>query len=127
MNSCNRPIELWQKMVEELSQGHSILDFNIDLLTSLQKILDVLEDNSIIKECFKDLALFPEHQRIPVAALVDIWVELYGLDNNGMQVMAILNKLDSMNLVNVLVTRYSQWQLIFHPNRLYTPNNSIAC
>jgi len=108
MNSCNRPIELWQKMVEELSQGHSILDFNIDLLTSLQKILDVLEDNSIIKECFKDLALFPEHQRIPVAALVDIWVELYGLDNNGMQVMAILNKLDSMNLVNVLVTRYSQ-------------------
>jgi len=104
----NRPYEFWQKMVEELSQGHSILDSNIDLLTSLQKILDVLEDNSIIKECFMDLALFPEDQRIPLAALVDIWAELYGLDNNGIEVMAIVNKLDSMNLANVLVTRYSQ-------------------
>ncbi|KAL9326986.1 hypothetical protein ACSQ67_007631 [Phaseolus vulgaris] len=101
----NRPYEFWQKMVEELSQGHSILDSNIDLLTSLQKILDVLEDNSIIKECFMDLALFPEDQRIPLAALVDIWAELYGLDNNGIEVMAIVNKLDSMNLANVLVTR----------------------
>ena len=103
----NQCIELWQKMVEELSQGHSILDSNTELLTSLQKILDVLEDNPIIKECFMDLALFPQHQRIPVAALIDMWVELYGLDNYGIKAIAIVNRLDSMNLANVLVTRYS--------------------
>ena len=91
-----------------MSQGHSILDSNTELLTSFQKILDVLEDNPTIKECFMDLALFPEDQRIPVAALVDMWVELYGLDNDGIETVAIVNKLASMNLVNVLVTRYIQ-------------------
>ncbi|KAG5040157.1 hypothetical protein JHK82_012282 [Glycine max] len=100
----NRSYEMWQKMVEEFSHGHTILDSNIELITSLQKILDVLEDNHIIKECFMDLALFPEGQRIPVAALVDMWVELYGLDNDGIAT-AIVKKLASMNLANVLVTR----------------------
>ncbi|CAJ1942727.1 unnamed protein product [Sphenostylis stenocarpa] len=100
----HRSIELWQKTVKELSQGHSILDSNSELLTSLQKILDLLEDNPII-ECFMDLALFPENQRIPVAALIDMWVELYGLDNYGIKAIATVNRLDSMNLANVLVTR----------------------
>ncbi|KAG5098059.1 hypothetical protein JHK82_047913 [Glycine max] len=103
----NQPYELWQKMVEKLSQGHSILDSNTKLVASLKKISDVLEDNSIIKECFIDLALFPENQKIPVAALVDMWVELYGLDNDGI-VMANVNKLASMNLANVLETRYNE-------------------
>ncbi|KAL2333610.1 hypothetical protein Fmac_014823 [Flemingia macrophylla] len=101
----HQPYELWQKMVEELSQGHSLLDSNTELLTSLQKILVILEDSHIVKECFMDLALFPEDQRIPVTALVDMWAELYGLDNDGIEAMAIINKLDSMNLANVLVTR----------------------
>jgi hypothetical protein len=78
----NRPYELWEKIVKELSQGRSILDSNTELLTRLRKILDVLEDNPINKECFMDLALFPEDQRIPVAALIDMWAELYGLDDD---------------------------------------------
>ncbi|KAL2333611.1 hypothetical protein Fmac_014824 [Flemingia macrophylla] len=101
----HQPYELWQKMVEELSQGHSILDSNSELLTYLQKILDVLEDNTLIKECFMDLGLFPEDQRIPVTALIDMWAELYGLDNDGIEAMTIINKLDSMNLVNVIIAR----------------------
>jgi len=101
----HQPHELWQKMVEEWSQGHSILDSNIELLTSLQKIIDILEDNPIIKECFMDLALFPEDQRIPLTALIDMWAELYELDDDGREAMAIINKLDSMNLVNVIVAR----------------------
>ncbi|TKY55747.1 disease resistance protein [Spatholobus suberectus] len=100
-----QPSELWVKMMEELSQGHSILDSNTELLTYLQKILDVLEDNSVNKECFMDLGLFPEDQRIPVTALIDMWAELYGLDDNGIEAMTIINKLDTMNLVNVLVAR----------------------
>ncbi|CAJ1942725.1 unnamed protein product [Sphenostylis stenocarpa] len=97
--------ELWQKMVLELSHGNSILDSNTELLTYLLKILDVLEDNRVIKECFMDLSLFPEDQRIPVTALIDMWAELYGLDNDGIEAMVIINKLDSMNLANVLVAR----------------------
>ncbi|KAE9597618.1 hypothetical protein Lal_00013774 [Lupinus albus] len=101
----HRHNKLWQNMVEELSQGHSVVDSSNELLTCLQKILDVLEDKSVIKECFMDLGLFPEDQRIPVSALIDMWIECYGLDDDGREAMAIINKLDSMNLANVLVAR----------------------
>ncbi|CAJ2635462.1 unnamed protein product [Trifolium pratense] len=103
----SRPYDLWRKIVKELSQGHSILDSNSELFTRLQKILDVLEDNQINKECFMDLALFPEDHRIPVSALIDMWTELYELDDNGIEAMEIINKLGSMNLANVIIARKS--------------------
>ncbi|XP_057416610.1 probable disease resistance protein At5g66900 [Lotus japonicus] len=103
----HQPNGLWQKTLKELSLDHSILDSNTELLTQFQKILDVLQDNPIIKECFMDLALFPEDQRIPVASLIDMWAELYGLDDDGIEAMAIINKLVSMNLANHLITRIS--------------------
>jgi hypothetical protein len=109
----NRPYDLWLKIVKELSQGHSILDSNSELLTRLQKILDVLEDNRINKECFMDLALFPEDHRIPVAALIDMWTELYELDDNGIEAMDIINKLESMNLANVIIARYNDYYIFF--------------
>jgi hypothetical protein len=109
----NRPYELWEKIVKELSQGRSILDSNTELLTRLRKILDVLEDNPINKECFMDLALFPEDQRIPVAALIDMWAVLYELDDDGIEAMNIINKLDSMNLADVLVARYNLLLIFF--------------
>ncbi|XP_058735739.1 probable disease resistance protein At5g66900 [Vicia villosa] len=101
----NRPYDFWRKIGKELSQGHSILDSNTELLSLLQKILDVLEDNPILKECFKDLALFPEDHRIPVVALIYMWTELYELDDNGIEAMEIINKLSSMNLAHVSITR----------------------
>jgi len=109
----NRPYDLWTKIVKELSQGHSILDSNTELLTRLQKIFDVFEDNLIIKECFMDLALFPEDHRIPVAALIYMWAELYALDDNGIEAMEIINKLGSMNLANVIIARYNGYYIFF--------------
>jgi len=73
----SRPDHLWRKIVKELSQGHSILDSNTESLIRLQKIFDILEDNSTIMKCFMDIALFPEDHRIPVAALVDMWCWWY--------------------------------------------------
>jgi len=102
----NWPHDLWRKIGMELSQGHSILDSNTELLTHLQTIFDVLEDNPTIMECFMDIALFPEDHKIPVAALVDMWAELYRLDDNGIQAMEIINKLGIMNLANVIIPRY---------------------
>jgi hypothetical protein len=109
----NRPYDLWTKIVKELSQGHSILDSNTELLTRLQKIFDVFEDNLIIKECFMDLAVFPEDHRIPVAALIYMWAELYELDDNGIEAMEIINKLGSMNLANVIIARYNDNYIFF--------------
>ena len=104
-----QPYDVWLKMVEKLSQGRSILDSNAELLNCLQKILEVLEDKPLIKECFMDLGLFPEDQRIPVTALFDMWAELYGLDDDGLEAMTIINTLDSMNLANLLVARYKSF------------------
>ncbi|KAJ1436511.1 Powdery mildew resistance protein, RPW8 domain [Sesbania bispinosa] len=62
---------VWHNRARALSKGHSILDSNNDVLVCLQKSLDVLNPKAI--ECFGDLGLFPEDQRIPAAALVDMW------------------------------------------------------
>ncbi|XP_054823428.1 probable disease resistance protein At5g66900 [Prosopis cineraria] len=102
---CRQPYDTWQKMVKELSQGHSILDSDTSLLNILQGSLNVWEDEPIITECFMDLGLFPEDQKIPVAALIDMWAELHKLDDDGKKAMTIINKLVSLNLANLLVTR----------------------
>ncbi|KHN29221.1 Putative disease resistance protein, partial [Glycine soja] len=73
--------------------GSSLCNQPFEILTS---------DNSV-KECFRDLGLFPEDQRIPFTSLIDMWAELYGLDDDGIEAMSIINKLDSMNLANVSV------------------------
>ncbi|KAL1369624.1 hypothetical protein HN51_000021 [Arachis hypogaea] len=101
----NQPYEFWLKMVEKLSQGRFIFDSSEELLKCLENILEILEDKPIIKECFMDLGLFPEDQRIPVTVLLDIWTELYGMDDDGIEAMTIINTLNSMNLANVLVAR----------------------
>ncbi|KAI4314931.1 hypothetical protein L6164_027791 [Bauhinia variegata] len=115
--------EAWQEM-KKLLQGHSILeslqscsipnsDPNTDLFACLKSSLDLLEHKSPfefsvpfpLKECFKDLGLFPEDQRIPVAALIDMWTELYELDDCGTRAMLIVKKLANSNLADVLVTK----------------------
>ena len=99
-----QPWEVWQKMGKDLSKGHSIIESNEDLLNHLKKSLDVLEP--INKNCFMDLGLFPEDQRIPVAALIDMWVELYKLDEDGIDAMCIVHELNTRNLAHLIVTRY---------------------
>ena len=62
---------------------------------------------------FIDLGLFPEDQRIPVAALIDMWAELLEPDENGINAVNIVNELVTRNLANVLVTRYAGFSLLF--------------
>ena len=106
---CQQPYEVWQNMKDCL-QSQSILleSSSSDLLFRLQQSLDILEDKFKINEkvCFMDLGLFPEDQRIPVAALIDMWAELHNLDENGRNAMTIIHDLTIRNLINVIVTRY---------------------
>ncbi|MED6186019.1 hypothetical protein PIB30_062686 [Stylosanthes scabra] len=101
----NQPYEFWLKMVQKLSQGRSIFDSNDELLKCLENILEILKDKPVMKECFMDLGLFMEDQRIPVTVLFDMWSELYGMDDDGIEAMTIINTLCSMNLANVSVAR----------------------
>lgn len=103
---CGQPIEIWQKRVIEWTKGSSILDSDPDLLVCLQSSLDALEkENIIIKECFIDLGSFPEDQRIPATALIDIWSELYKIDEDVLCI-ANLYELINRSLANLIVTRY---------------------
>jgi len=94
--------------MKERLQRESILESDTDLLFRLQQSLDILETKFSIneKECFMDLGLFPEDQRIPVAALIDMWAELYNLNEDGSNAMSIIHDLITRNLINVIVTRY---------------------
>lgn len=96
-----QPEAVWKSRVIE-SEGHSILDKD-DLLNCLKSSIDAL--NEKLKDCFVDLGAFPEDQRIPAAALIDMWAELYNLDVDGVQAIANLRELSTRNLVNILFTR----------------------
>ena len=99
--------EVWHSWVKKwTSTGRSILDSDSDLLICLQESLDFLDDE-VIKKCFLDLGLFPEDQRIPVAALIDMWAELYELDEDGIDAIANLHEITSRNLASLVVTRYT--------------------
>ncbi|KAJ7951597.1 Disease resistance protein [Quillaja saponaria] len=80
-----KPVDIWQDRVREWSKGNLALDFDVNLLDQLEQLLEVLGTKEIIKECFMDLGLFPEDQKIPASALIDMWVELHKLDEDGLK------------------------------------------
>ncbi|PNY16705.1 putative disease resistance protein [Trifolium pratense] len=96
---------VWLNRAKELSAGSSIFDSifdsSKDVLSCLQKSLDVLDPKSM--ECFRDLGLFPEDQRIPAAALIDMWAELR--DDDEATAMERIYKLVNLNLADIIVTR----------------------
>lgn len=101
-----KPIEFWQKLLREWSrQGQSILQTHSDLLARLQHSLQVSEEYKPISEFFMDLGLFPKNHMIPVTALVDIWVELYKQDEDGIDAMILVHHLTAMNLADMVVER----------------------
>ena len=52
-----------------------------------------------------DLGSFPEDQKIPAAAFIDMWAELYELDE--VQAIASLLELTNRNLASLVMSRYT--------------------
>ncbi|KAG6664182.1 hypothetical protein CIPAW_02G074900 [Carya illinoinensis] len=75
------------------------------LLECLQSSLEFKGNEMILRECFMDLGSFLEDQKIPVAALIDMWSELYELVEDGIHVIANLHEINTRNLANLVVTR----------------------
>ncbi|XP_015890041.3 probable disease resistance protein At5g66900 [Ziziphus jujuba] len=98
-----RPEEVWQRRLKECGSSRlSSKSSDNELLSCLQSNLHELK--VIFKEYFMDLGLFPEDQRIPAAALIDMWTELYELEEDS-DAIAMLYDLTNRNLANLLVTR----------------------
>ncbi|RDX85374.1 putative disease resistance protein, partial [Mucuna pruriens] len=100
-NLKGREAYAWQHMAEKLSTGHSIIYSGMDVLECLQKSLDGLDAK--VAECFRELGLFPEAQRIPAAALVDMWAELH--DETDASAMDKIDELAYRNMADIVVTR----------------------
>lgn len=105
---CGQPLEIWHERLIKWSEHSSILDSETELLLCLQTSLDVSnKEMSMVKECFLDLGSFPEDQRIPVAALIDIWTESYGSLDQDILCVAKLHQITNRSLANLVVTRYA--------------------
>ncbi|CAB4317850.1 unnamed protein product [Prunus armeniaca] len=121
---CEQPTEIWEKRVAKLSKGSSILDSEGYLLACLKSSLDALDERMpIIKECFIDLASFPEDRSIPAVALIDMWAELYGLDEDFWSI-ANIHELTNRNLAN-LVTRNGKMELDSYYNEHFVTQHDM--
>ncbi|KAJ9539291.1 hypothetical protein OSB04_032024 [Centaurea solstitialis] len=91
---------IWRRMLKELSQGHSVLDLNKEILPHLETSFMALDDE--LKECYLDFGLFLEDQRITAGALLNIWVHLYNHDDEGNDTLHKIDELSYRNLVNLM-------------------------
>lgn len=111
---CGQPEVTWLTRVMMQSKRQILFPTENDLLRSLQASVDALDEKALysgetttLRDCYLDLGSFPEDQRIHPAALLDMWVERYNLDEDGMTAMTIFFELCSQNLVNLALTRYN--------------------
>lgn len=56
--------------------------------------------SSKVRECFLDLGAFPEDKKIPLDILINMWVELHGIDEKG--AFMILAELANKNLLTLV-------------------------
>lgn len=108
MSLRGQPSEIWKNSINKWSKGISILESNNQVLERLEECLETLlpEDDLQLRECFMDLGSFPEDERVPTLAFIDMWEELYQLDEADGDAIVILHKLCSRNLATLIRTRY---------------------
>ncbi|KFK28371.1 hypothetical protein AALP_AA8G506700 [Arabis alpina] len=95
-----RSLNTWKGQVESWSEGEKILDnHHPTVLECLQPSFNALESN--LKECFLDMGLFLEDQKIRASVIIDIWMELYGKGSSTM-CMKYLEDLASQNLLKLV-------------------------
>lgn len=95
-------------MLWKWSRKKSILDSHSPIYC-LQTWIDAIEEISIIAEYYLDLGAFPQYRKISVSALMDMWMELYKLDQKWVHnTHKPLLELSSRNLVNLEPKRYSK-------------------
>ena len=104
-----KDVAVWQSTLMRWSDdGHSIFKSDKDVLATLEKSLEFSDERSILKEYFMDLGSFPEDQRIPATALIDMWTEIHEPDQNDVHVTADLHELTARNLASLVKTRFAQ-------------------
>ncbi|KAH9328970.1 hypothetical protein KI387_001078, partial [Taxus chinensis] len=95
----DRHPKYWESVHRKLSQGEPIdKDHENALLKRLAMSTEDLDND--MKSCFLDLGLFPEKEKIYVAALFDIWTYVHDIHHN--RACMILRELESRRLLKVV-------------------------
>ncbi|XP_030975082.1 probable disease resistance protein At5g66900 isoform X4 [Quercus lobata] len=121
---CGRSEEEWHCRLTKWSGGQFFCSSDTELLGQLQKSLE-FQDDKVIKDCFMDLGSFPEDQRIHAAALIDMWAELYELDEDGILAIANLRELTTRNLANLVMARKDASEVKSYYNEDFVTQHDI--
>lgn len=93
-----QPPEIWTAVKKKLSQGQPIDEDHKALLECLATSIDNVDRE--VRECFLDMAIFPEARKSCADPLLDLGVYVHDLDWES--AYAILVELASRNLVNLV-------------------------
>ncbi|XXG63520.1 hypothetical protein AAC387_Pa05g1690 [Persea americana] len=94
-----QPPIVWQSAKNRLSRGETISDSHESRLIERMRIsIDCLSTN--VRECFLDLASFPEDKKIPLDVLINMWVEVHDLEEED--AFAILIELSDKHLLTLV-------------------------
>jgi hypothetical protein len=95
----DQPEMLWISAKNGLSKGQPISESHeIQLLERMKLSIDYLHEK--VRECFLDLGSFPEDKKIPLDILINVWVELHGIEKD--EAFAILFELSDKNLIRLV-------------------------
>nr|GEV25898.1 probable disease resistance protein At5g66900 [Tanacetum cinerariifolium] len=122
---CGQGVLKWRTTLKKWSDGQSIFDTNKTLFLSLGASIDALEEFPIARECFLDLGSFPEDEKIAASALMDMWVELYNLDEEGMYTIEYLLELSSRSLLSLALARKDASELEGYCNEHFVTQHDL--
>ena len=94
-----QPQMFWMGAKSRLSRGEPIGESHeANLLERMKTSISFLSDK--VRECFLDLACFPEDTKIPLDVLINMWVEVHDFVEDD--VFAILIELSEKNLITLV-------------------------
>ncbi|KAH9608121.1 hypothetical protein KSS87_021127 [Heliosperma pusillum] len=94
-----QPQMFWESAKKRLSRGEPIGESHeINLLKRMETSISYLPEK--VKECFLDLATFPEDSKIPLDVLINMWVEVHDIDEA--EAFAILVELSEKHLLTLV-------------------------
>lgn len=95
----SRPEKYWEGVVNRLSRGEPADETHESrLFTQIEATLETLDPKT--RECFMDMGAFPEDKKIPLDVIINMWVEMYDLEDAT--AFAVLVDLSNRNLLTLV-------------------------
>ncbi|KAF8115254.1 hypothetical protein N665_0029s0092 [Sinapis alba] len=95
----DRPEIYWQGVVNRLSKGEPADETHESrVFAQIEATLETLDPKT--RECFIDMGAFPEDKKIPLDVIINMWVEMYDLEDAT--AFAVLVDLSNRNLLTLV-------------------------